>query len=995
MRYKRFFMMTFCLLIAFTLFFLNINGYAAVNSENLEPDVNPKRISITRNPGETDSTQINIQTGSNPINKGDVMFVFDRTGSMGPQLEVAKTSSQDIMNEIITQLPTTWFGVASFMDYPGYYSYPGYSNTYGSAEYGDIPWELNHQPSDDLPSVSAAISNLSMGWGADEPESYTRVLYELIEVDWRPNSKKIVILFGDAPTHDLSFAGYNFGGDPGRDGIAQTADDLEFVPVVQQVRDAGITVMAVNSRPYSTYAQATFKGMSEGFSDSPGTGGTYFEMSQAHQLPDITVEAILSATQIINELSLRVTEGYDSWITTSPSSHFNVGPETTVSFDIELKVPDSVTPGFYPFLIQVIADGTILGWTYVDITVPTSNPTSDLGFRPNRDGFRFNNFNTEATWAMFRQFFGTGNVEYPNGDRIHAADAFFNEYYRTAGSGGSCDGFTSSSIINYSNLTQPNAGIFAMNRYPNLYNQTINTDIRDAITFNQAVQLGLEVNQYKTQLCNNVGYSPASMYQYTKSLIENNSPAIIGIEWKRDYWSMGIRVLEAGGGHSLLPYRFEEPDSSTAYLYVYDPNRRGDNNRRIEFDLINDTWSYRWHVPLLPDITIVGEVGDSNECNLYSRPIEHYRHQGVPFWQIRRRPLDEDIDASTLVGDSTTYQAFVVSGPANLLFTDDSGRRLGYEGENYYNEIPDASYTPIVGVMDSKRMGIYLIPSNLLYEIQLYGISEGIIDLSILSNGYMVQLYRTEIHEGTIIELDINSTGEQIKIRCIENEFLSSFLINKLLEDEDRTVRIGNLSLEPGDEIILVFDPSDTFEENDTILLTNNSDKDKIFNLSIHRSGAEGYNVFGNSNISLDGVSIAHIDLDNWSDLNEVNLFIDLNQDGTIDDHLILVNESVVGSITFEVSHTEILVGEKVDISIQVRDQFDTYIRNGQLVNISTNLGTLSASQAETSGGLVYSQLVSGNQYGIATITAQVGDVISSIEINIQPYILYLPSLNR
>ena len=60
-----------------------------------------------------------------------------------------------------------------------------------------------------------------------------RVLHELQNVAWRSGTKKIAIVFGDAPTHDLTFAGYNYGGDPGSDNIAQTADDLDFEETVQ------------------------------------------------------------------------------------------------------------------------------------------------------------------------------------------------------------------------------------------------------------------------------------------------------------------------------------------------------------------------------------------------------------------------------------------------------------------------------------------------------------------------------------------------------------------------------------------------------------------------------------------------------------------------------------------------------------------------------------------------------------------------------------------
>lgn len=200
------------------------------------PSVKPAAFETELKAGESTDFQISVSTGSTPIGKADVMLVFDLTGSMGGEISQVRTSALEIANTIRAQLPNSWFGVASFMDYAATYSYPGYSAQYGSSSYGDVPWKLNLHPTDSLGDMTTEINKLKLGWGADTPEDYTRVLHELGKVEqigWRQGAKKIVVLFGDAPTHDLDFAGYNYGGDPGPDSIAQTADDLDFETVVQ------------------------------------------------------------------------------------------------------------------------------------------------------------------------------------------------------------------------------------------------------------------------------------------------------------------------------------------------------------------------------------------------------------------------------------------------------------------------------------------------------------------------------------------------------------------------------------------------------------------------------------------------------------------------------------------------------------------------------------------------------------------------------------------
>jgi len=62
---------------------------------------------------------------------------------------------------------------------------------------------------------------------------------------------KIVVLIGDAPTHSapsgltLGIFTSAYGGDPGRDAIMFTSDDLDYVPVVQSLAQKGIRVFGV------------------------------------------------------------------------------------------------------------------------------------------------------------------------------------------------------------------------------------------------------------------------------------------------------------------------------------------------------------------------------------------------------------------------------------------------------------------------------------------------------------------------------------------------------------------------------------------------------------------------------------------------------------------------------------------------------------------------------------------------------------------------------
>lgn len=963
----------------------------ARNSTTLGSDVvvTPRLITATLNAGQTHNAQIQVSIGEAPVGKGDVMFVIDRTGSMGDEINQVKTSAVQIMNDIRSQLPFAWFGVGSFMDYPGYYSYPGYSRTYGSAAYGDVPWELNIELTDNITDVANTINGLWLGSGEDAPESYTRALYEAGQIEtvgWRTGAKRVIVLFGDAPTHDLAFAGYNYGGDPGHDEIAQTEDDLVFVDVVQQLADKNISVVAVDSG-YSTESAATFKGMSIGYAESPGTNGRYFQLSNASEIPTAVTQLIISETQQIDRLWLQVTAGYEGWVQITPEEYTDVDANTTKTFDLEIKVPTGTASGFYPFLIQAMGDGAILGLTYVEVTVPATSPISDLGFRPNPDGFRFANESSTLTWEMFRQFFGTEQVEWPNGNRIHVADAFYREHYRNAGDGGSCDGFSATSLLNYKNLSQPNAGNFAMSHYSPLYSQNKNNDMAEAYAFSQAIQMGLEVNAHRQWMCELVGNSPRALYQYLKSQIQNNTPVVLGIRWNREYSQWPWPSLQPGS-HALVPYRFEEPSSDEAYVYVYDSNLPGNDKHRVEFDLTNDTWSYRWPVPLRPDITI---QGDSSYCSLSVTPIEMYRRQGVAWWA---QSGWEAMHSSQVQANLT--QLLTTSGPARLLITDDQGRRLGWDEADFYDEIPGAGYTPIAMSTSGEGSGFYYVPSDVHYTLQAHGYGEGQADVSLLSEGYLVQLSNWEVITGTTVALSVSANGSAFAISGIAGDTRGSLTIGKILSAEDRTVTINDLNIGTSQTVNLEFETSDTAGFTDTIRISTNSVTTATYGLSLHRAGGTGYSSFGHTDVVLDANSAALINVSDWGNLATVTVLVDLNKDGAIDEARSLDNEASINAISLEASRdTAYTGGEQVSIIVEVRDQFGAYIADGQVISFSTNLGMLSSETGVTEGGLVYLTFTTGSEEGVARITAQSEGVEGNVFITIVSHKVYLPLVLR
>jgi hypothetical protein len=349
-------------------------------------DLFPTTFSATLAPGEsaTESKEA-LLAGAPP--RGDVVFSFDLTGSMGGELNNVKSNAVDIMTAVAGVIDDVSFGVVSYMDYPQYYSTftpCTYSATYGSAAGGDYPYRMDQAVTGTPGDVAAAINGLVLGSGWDFPESYSRAFFESYSdatIGWRGGAKKIFVNFADAVPHDLvqrnngTFACY--GIDPGRDAAIGGGDDLLIDDVIDGMADANITLINL----FSGFASPT-----SGWSNSwdgwaAATGGVNFQINPDGTFPGgvdpgtAIADLIAAEVATIDEFTLQVCDDFaefDGWLSgVEPAAYFDttVDEPIVLDFDLTFTVPDDAEDGVYTFDVCGIGDGAEYGRQLVEITV--------------------------------------------------------------------------------------------------------------------------------------------------------------------------------------------------------------------------------------------------------------------------------------------------------------------------------------------------------------------------------------------------------------------------------------------------------------------------------------------------------------------------------------------------------------------------------------------------------------------------------------------------
>lgn len=303
--------------------------------------------------------------------KADVIFSFDLTGSMGGIISTAKSNASEIMDEL-DALPGVdiQYGVMSYMDYPDNYSSCGYSAWYGAVS--DYAYSLNQSVTDDQTAVTNAINALSLGNGMDGPQDYTRIFYESYadpSVGWRPGAKRILVNFGDNVPHDCnlneSVPGktgiWTTGGDPGRDEVMGTADDLDLQAVLANMSANGVTLLECHT---SLYANEYWKYWTN------ITGGDVNITGSATLVGDV-VNAVTEGLTVpkVKDLHLEASSGFESWVSSDPTKYVDVKPPAEVTFEVTIHVPEGTPCGVYTFTISAIGDGVNYGDQTVTIGV--------------------------------------------------------------------------------------------------------------------------------------------------------------------------------------------------------------------------------------------------------------------------------------------------------------------------------------------------------------------------------------------------------------------------------------------------------------------------------------------------------------------------------------------------------------------------------------------------------------------------------------------------
>jgi hypothetical protein len=523
----------------------------------------------------------------------------------------------------------------------------------------------------------------------------------------------------------------------------------------------------------------------------------------------------------------------------------------------ESMTVSGLTPGeTYYFAIRAEdEDGNISGLSNSPGAVAKEAP--DLGFRPDPNGFQFANQQIWRSWEMFEQYFGTENVRHPNGDTCLAAEQYFGEEYQTVANGWACLGFSQASLLSYMNVSQSNAGPFAIAHYDQLYQQPLSTSLTDSIAFYAGVQTSQQWANEFHAWAGSCDSNDSAMIDGIRNSIESGRPIVVSLNTGLTSW------------HTISPYRIEDVSSSEYHVYVYDSEAPGQAQL---LEIKNDGNDWKW------EYTFVGSVGAAGTktggCkDMYPLSLDIAVERGVPPVNFCETPGNDMLDSN---GSEITLTKVPVT--QNWVIQNDQGQRFGWVGDKFISEIPDAYIIPqTLGQALPESHTVALPTASYTFETK---VSESdSIEQTLFADGRFLHLSGTGNSPTATIQI---TTMVGLGGMLVNNVSQFSSISVSADSEQSGASRLGVITMTTSNESESLYVHFDGQQ-----LQLKPTGSQILYDLELRNSSGQHFIYQHLELLSTDTHFLVPTD---WNNLNEgeIQLQIDRDSDGTVDETVVL-----------------------------------------------------------------------------------------------------------
>ena len=226
-------------------------------------------------------------------------------------------------------------------------------------------------------------------------------------------------------------------------------------------------------------------------------------------------------------------------------------------------------------------------------------------------------------------------------------------------------------------------------------------------------------------------------------------------------YTIGIYMPDGSGGHATTPYAIVDKDDET-WIMHYDNNFPGEE-RHIAVDRKANTWKY--FTASDPKERGATYTGDADSHSLTIAPTSVRLGKLIC-------PFCGDVDADA--GAAKGTREIIMDGDADLLVTDDTGKRIGHADGKLVNEIAGATIVETKATARrSEHEPVYELPGGHPLTITLDGStlhSKESTDVSLVAAGYTMGVYGVALSPGEKDTIKFSADWKEISYETQQDE---------------------------------------------------------------------------------------------------------------------------------------------------------------------------------------------------------------------------------
>ena len=485
-----------------------------------------------------------------------------------------------------------------------------------------------------------------------------------------------------------------------------------------------------------------------------------------------------------------------------------------------------------PFLVLFVL--TCLLWSPVSASAGTI--VADSGFRPDPNGFSFQNYGNEEGYAGLdaaevQRLFGPGVCVVGRGAHcvLTPLARIWMQAVNEGMADGHCYGFATLTELIYKG-DLPQFGYADVGALGAGAATPFALDVEGNLRLQRSIARAFVMQTLQSVNEEAIKGTPTEILEALRGgALRRSNP---------ESWTLTIFQPGFKQGHAITPYAVEDMGGGIFEVHVYDNNWPGDTSRRLTIDTNSDTWSY--YAAINPGIPAAEYAGDAKTRTLSLMPV-------LPGLGVQPCPICVGRQGARLRYNEVRLDG-AASEHAKLLITDGQGRKTGFVGNRLVNQIPGARVLPRTSGGPKPLAGggaeyrdsplpVFRVPKNVRFRIRIFGTRLRVKDretLALVGPTYDAAVENIVMGPRQVADVHLSARGDALTYRASRRTETPAMSLGLEAKNAAYRVTVAALDAKPASTMTFVKRPKQRL-----MWIGDKTTEKRTYRLSIDRYTAD------------------------------------------------------------------------------------------------------------------------------------------------------------